>query len=472
MNTPCRISICRCTAFVLALGGAIALTALSAGLVPARADDPPYDQTGGTTETTSAIASDYPQEPLSPVVTEPVLTPEVLTPEVLPATGELTVDDPPPTTTTTSFSSTSTTSTTQASTESSLTTSDSVSHSESSPIVEPSRLEAAPADIDIAKSSPQVEAVPNIVQPSEIDDIKNLLGNPVDLSSAVASTSAVPQAVLADSRVMQWQPDWVSQDDTFRPVIFNPLREPLQVFYLDSGDRRSLTIQPLTSTVIDVARGAYGITLLVLDSVGRLQDVAVGNMYSGPPPESETRIPVVVDYSGVRYKPITVGELTDLGEDPDVGERKVLLDGSTPAWGKWTQNSTGERQFEVHKTQQFPGIDAPAEGPLPGDYKLVAASESLPSTSGLLILVAVLIAALALGALIARVVRSKQRSRHGRQVPRVQTVCVPGTAVAATVREVRRRGEATHAVRLAAHSGPGALTIREVNDDHCRADRP
>ena len=53
---------------------------------------------------------------------------------------------------------------------------------------------------------------------------------------------------------------------------------------------------------------------------------------------------------------------------PHIGERKVLLDGVTPAWEVWNETDTGERQFEVHKTQQYPGLDDPQEAPLPDDY--------------------------------------------------------------------------------------------------------
>ena len=35
--------------------------------------------------------------------------------------------------------------------------------------------------------------------------------------------------------------------------------------------------------------------------------------------------------------------------------------------------------FEVHRTQQFPGLEAPQEGPLPGDYQLKLASDSAPT---------------------------------------------------------------------------------------------
>jgi hypothetical protein len=283
----------------------------------------------------------------------------------------------------------------------------------------------------------------------------------------------------ASRNVLQLPPAWVTQDDNFRPVISNPLPDPLQIVYLEGGVRRILTIQPRTSAVIDLARGVYDATVMVINTVGELREVAVASMVSGPRPDSDTDVRVVVDYSAVRYKPFRVGKITDIGEDPNVGERKVLLDDATPAWGVWTQTSEGERQFEVHKTQQFPGIDAPAEGPLPGDYQLVADSEPLSSSDVLLIVLAVLIAAVALGATVARVVRRKQReqreqreqrSRNQHRGAHVQAVSRPGGPLGFTVRETPARGEATHAVRLAAHSEPCTLTIREVNDDHSHAE--
>jgi hypothetical protein len=93
-------------------------------------------------------------------------------------------------------------------------------------------------------------------------------------------------------------------------------------------------------------------------------------------------VPVFVNYSNARYEPFRVNRIVDVGDDPQFGERKVLLDGVTPAWGVWNQSPTGERQFEVHRTQQFPGLEAPAEGPLPGDYRLRLASDDT-STEGL-----------------------------------------------------------------------------------------
>lgn len=471
MNAPRRIGLCRGAAVVLALGAAISLTALSAGMVPALADDPPYEPTDAASETAYATTTEYPPETIAPVVTEPVLTPEPL-----PASAEMTP----------SFSSSSTTSTTASSAAVSTTsgsaaasatpeTSDAASPVQVSPVVEPERLQASQQDVDIAKAAVSVPQNPDPAPQSEIDRIRGML--PIGETSGVNVGPDVAAPNSGASRnVLQLPPTWVGQDDNFRPVISNPLPDPLQIVYLEGGVRRILTIQPRTSAVIDLARGVYDATVMVINTVGELREVAVASMVSGPRPDSDTDVRVVVDYSAVRYKPFRVGKITDIGEDPNVGERKVLLDDATPAWGVWTQTSTGERQFEVHKTQQFPGIDAPAEGPLPGDYQLVADSEPLSSSDVLLIVLAVLIAAVALGATVARVVRRKQReqreqrSRDQHRGAHVQAVSRPGGPLGFTVCETPARGEATHAVRLAAHSEPCTLTIREVNDDHSHAE--
>jgi hypothetical protein len=132
---------------------------------------------------------------------------------------------------------------------------------------------------------------------------------------------------------------------------------------------------------------------IVNAAVNTALNVAVGTFFGGgfipavglplpPPPPPVLRydnVPVLVNYSHARYEPFRVRRIVDVGDDPRFGERKVLLDGATPAWGVWTQTSTGERQFEVHRTQQFPGLDDPQEAPLPGDYQLRLASDEQPA---------------------------------------------------------------------------------------------
>lgn len=230
-------------------------------------------------------------------------------------------------------------------------------------------MQAAPQDVELAQAAVPVPQNPDPASQSEIDHIRGLLA-----TGQTPGTNIGPDSVAensgANSDVLQWQPDWVRHDNNFRPVIFNPFRDPLQIVYVDRGNPRILTIPPLTSALMDLAQGAYGITVMALDAVGQPKNVAVGNVFSGKPPDSYTNVPVVVKYTDATYKPIVVGQITDVGDDPNVGERKVLLDGATPAWGRWTETPSGERQFEVNKTQQFPGIDTPAEGKLPGRYPL------------------------------------------------------------------------------------------------------
>jgi hypothetical protein len=333
------------------------------------------------------------------------------------------------------------------------------------PTEEPRRLPAAPAeDLKLARAS-VTHKDPEPLLPSEIDQMKSML-----------SESANPQNSRADSRVLQWQPDWAQYVPDQGLVIVNPFRGQLQIVYGDADAPQAMTIPPLASVVTEVIQRAVSITAIVFDSQGKPTDVAVGTLPGcgpsvpgqpppppPPPPECHKDVPVVVKYQNATYEPFVVNCITDVDDDRGVGEQKALLDGATPVWGSWTQTPTGQPQFEVHKTQQLPGLDAPAEGPLPGDYRLQLASTS-ESTSGLgpilLILLAVA-AGLGLGAIVVRILRAKPRPPT-----RVQAVSRPGGPSVVTVRETPAPGEATHAVRLEAHTATGALTIREVDDDH------
>jgi hypothetical protein len=301
------------------------------------------------------------------------------------------------------------------------------------------------------------------------------------MTEAVATAPmALPQSEIDDLTtfaakrdVLQWQPEWVDQDNN-RPVILNPFPNPIQIVYSEDGDPRTVTLQPSTRTVLDFIKAATSLTVMVFDAVGQLTDVAVTTAFIGQPPESIPKVDVLVDSSDGKHDPFVVNQVTDLGEDPTVGERKVLLDGVTPVWGHWTERSQGNRQFVVTKTQQLPGIDKPAEGTPPG-YQLLSDDEPLSSTDVWLIVLAALIAAVAVGATVHRVIRRKhakrreQQERHEHPDTRVEARSRPGSTLAFSVRETPEHGETTHAVRLATHSHPGTLTINEVNDDHTPA---
>lgn len=298
------------------------------------------------------------------------------------------------------------------------------------PTETPQRLEAAPQNIELAKAAKPVEEIPEPAPQNQIDQIKNQLvsQNPgVNAPLTVAPDNPVAQV----SAVKQFQPDWVQYDQYYRPIILNPFPDPLQVVYQLDGAPRVLVVPPLASLVTEIAQlGAYSFTAMVLNAAGVPTNAAVGTLLGGgylpgpgqPPPSPPpvvkyNDVPVQVKYSNATYRPFVVKRIVDVGMDPKVGQQKVLLDGVTPAWGQWTQNENGERQFEVHQTQQFPGLDEPSEGPLPGDYQLQLASSESPaggfsSRDVLLIAAAAVVATLGLGAIILPIFLGRRRARH------------------------------------------------------------
>ena len=220
-----------------------------------------------------------------------------------------------------------------------------------------------------------------------------------------------------DRRVRQWSSDWVQYDEFYRPMIVNPYRDPVRIVYEYENRPRTVVIPPLQRMVMYVADlAAYSFTAVVLNAVNTAVSVAVGSFFGGgfiptigalapPPPPPLWRydnVPVQVRYSDAVYEPFRVQRIVDVGDDARYGERRVLLDGVTPVWGVWKQNADGERQFEVHRTQQYPGLDTPREAPLPGDYRLRLASEEAPAgadrSQTYLITAAIACAVLSLGA--------------------------------------------------------------------------
>ena len=234
------------------------------------------------------------------------------------------------------------------------------------------------------------------------------------INPATPSSNAINGGTW-DRTPLQWQPDWVRYDQYHRPVIVNPFRDPLRIVYDVGGAPRILTIPALSTIVTQVAQAGASFTAVVLDTLGQPTSVAVGSFSPSGGNYVEPGVPVVVVYSTETYKPFVPKQIIDVGDDPSVGERKVLLDGATPVWGRWTQTPAGERQFEIHKTQQFPGIDAPAEGPLPGRYQLLASASEptsgLSTKDVLLILAAAVVATLVLGAIVF-IFRAKQDRLH------------------------------------------------------------
>jgi hypothetical protein len=307
------------------------------------------------------------------------------------------------------------------------------------PTETPKRLPVNAQNVELAKQSIPVQQNPDPAPQTEIRRLTNLainvnVNNP---DNPPNPPGGAPHKFDPNQRsaVRQFDPKLVYYDEYYRPIIANPYQQPLQVVYIYQGAPRILVIPPLASAVTELAAlGAYSFTAMVLNAVGIPTSVAVGNMMGGgyypapgqppPPPPPPVvpydNVPVQVQYTDATYQPFVVNRVVDVGDDPAVGERKVLLDGVTPAWGVWTTNSDGQRQFEVHKTQQFPGMDdPPGEGPLPGDYQMQLASSSKPASPGLsttdLLLIggAVVVLALGIGAIALNVMMGRRRPhRH------------------------------------------------------------
>jgi hypothetical protein len=312
------------------------------------------------------------------------------------------------------------------------------------PPSEPQTLQAPKEDVELARNAKPVEVKPDPAPKQDVDAISSSIGLNLDAKGPLGvDASAKADVRLASDRdsnrnIRQWSPDWVQYDEYYRPIIVNPYRERVRIVYIYDNAPRIVWISPLAQAVLDVAQfAAYSFTAVV-DTAANLvnaavvtaANVAVGSFFGGgyvpafgeplpPPPPPVLRydnVPVQVRYSQATYEPFRVGRIIDVGDDPRFGERKVLLDGATPAWGEWTQTPSGERQFEVHKTQQFPGLDDPQEAPLPGDYQLRLASAESPSgASGrdiFLYVAAGVTVALGFGAIALAVFLGRRRPQH------------------------------------------------------------
>lgn len=323
--------------------------------------------------------------------------------------------------------------------------------------LKPEVLDAPVADVQLASSAKPVEVNPEPAKLEELAQLSSLVGvsNERDRLEEERRQLREDQRELRqdqrelredqrelraeqrdwDNRVRQWSPDWVQYDEFYRPMIVNPYRDPVRIVYEYENRPRVVTIPPLQRMVMYVADlAAYSFTAVVLNTINTVVStavgVAVGSFFGGgfipniasianftpPPPPPLFRydnVPVQVRYSDAVYEPFRVQRIVDVGDDARYGERRVLLDGVTPAWGVWKQNAAGERQFEVHRTQQYPGLDTPREGPLPGDYRMTLASDEVPSSTGggqtTLIIAAVACAVLSLGAVGAAALMGRRR---------------------------------------------------------------
>ncbi|HKV20365.1 MAG TPA: hypothetical protein VJR50_15140 [Mycobacterium sp.] len=307
----------------------------------------------------------------------------------------------------------------------------------------PETLKAPEEDIQLAKKATPIEVKPEPARKEDVDFLSSALNvqsktklGPFESDFRAGSDFSFGDRDrdrgrdwndrFWDKRVRQWDRDWIEYDRFYRPVIFNPFRAPVRIVYALANATRILVIQPLARVVVDVAEvAAYSFTAVVLGAANVAADlantaadvvnVAVGTFFGGgyvpaaglpfvPPPPllRYDNVPVQVRYSNATYQPFRVNQIVDLGDDVRYGGRKVLLDGATPAWGQWVTSPAGERQFEVHSTQQYPGLGEPQEAPLPGDYRMQLASDesaALDRTQMYLIAAGGVVGGLGLGAL-------------------------------------------------------------------------
>ena len=248
----------------------------------------------------------------------------------------------------------------------------------------------------------------------------------VDETSVTEMRSTVETALSSSTslQVTQWSSSWTRYDQYYQPLIANPFPVPIQLAYVYAGRPYILTIPPLAQSVLSVPRpGVYSFTAVVPNASGGVADVSVGSFSGGgyvpkpgqpPPPKppalvSYPNVLVRFDLAGVQYDPVVVRKVVDLGDDPETGTRRVLLDEETPAWGSWGQSDSGRREFTVTSTQSLPGLTAPSASPPPG-YKLtVTSSPASSSGTSVLAWVALGLGVLAVLAVLLVVIRVKRR---------------------------------------------------------------
>ncbi|MDT7764966.1 MAG: hypothetical protein QOC63_4386 [Mycobacterium sp.] len=404
---------------------------------------PPTSQAPSVTSTTTTAQSPATQAPSAPSAAattsaSPTASVAPVPPsEALVAPSSATGEAPP----------TSSAATTPSTASAAPTTTGSSTVSHAAKVIEksePQTLQAPKEDVELARNAEPVEAKPDPAPKQDVEDISASIGfkmggkGPLGVDASAKADVRLDGEHDPDRHIRQWSPDWVQYDEYYRPIVVNPYRERVRIVYVYDNAPRIVWIPPLERAVLDVAQfAAYSFTAvvdtaanIVNAAVDTAADVAVGSFFGGgyapafgqplpPPPPPVLRydnVPVEVRYSQATYEPFRVGQVIDVGDDPRYGEREVLLDGATPAWGEWTQTPSGERQFEVHKTQQFPGLGDPQEAPLPGDYNLRLASAESPSgPSGkdvVLYVAAGVTVTLGLGAIALALFLGRRRSQH------------------------------------------------------------
>lgn len=230
----------------------------------------------------------------------------------------------------------------------------------------------SPQDVDTAQHATPVEADPAPAPAATVDQIRTEITNELTSSTSVTTWNR---------EVTQWNSSWLSYDAYYRPIMVNPYRSAIQLVYTYDNATRIVTVDPLQSVVVDVPTvGVYGFTAVVRSTTGAITGVTVGSFTgggyvpaAGHPRPVKPKAPPTVDNALVRIvyangvsRPFRVKHLADLGDDTTAHARRVLIDGTTSAWGRWTTAAGGEKEFDITMTLQLPGLAGPTQAPLPG----------------------------------------------------------------------------------------------------------
>jgi hypothetical protein len=224
----------------------------------------------------------------------------------------------------------------------------------------------SPDDLAVAQDAEPVLADPAPAQASDVEQMTELVTE--EMTSE--TTSSVDEW---NHEVTEWDSSWVSYDAYNRPVILNPYDSPMQLFYTYDNAPRIVTVPAMQSVALDApTSGVYPFTSVVKSPSGPIKQVSVGSFnvpqpgQKPAPPAALNNVLVKLSFPGATSQPFRVKTLADLGDDSAMGARRVLIDGVVSAWGQWSKSPNGERQFEITKTLQLPGLATPSEAPLPG----------------------------------------------------------------------------------------------------------
>jgi outer membrane biosynthesis protein TonB len=251
--------------------------------------------------------------------------------------------------------------------------------------------DAPDGDVHTADTGTATAVDPDVASTSEIDDLREVVETQMTSTTSTSSSSTTSW----NQGVSSWNSSWLSYDTYYRPVIMNPYQLPLQLIYTYDNAPRIVTVNPLQRVVLDASKpGVYSFTALTRSDPKTVATASVGSFSGGgyvpkpgqpPPPkpaalQSFENLLVQLQYAKGSSKPFRVKHLTDLGDDPAVGARRVLLDYEIPAWGQWSKTGSGERLFAISKTDLLPGLTSPSEGKLPG-YNVQLAADQKPASA-------------------------------------------------------------------------------------------